>query len=70
MKKKFKKSARSSSLPESTSTRVNTMCADILASPSPSLKDLRFVRDLAARDGDMRLSLACATAIDKARGLY
>lgn len=30
-----------------------------------SLEDLRFRRDLAVRDGDMELAMACAIAIDK-----
>lgn len=50
-------------LPKSTSPRVDIMCGD-----GDSLDELRFRRDLAARDGDMRLALACAIAIDQKRG--
>ena len=32
-----------------------------------TLEELRFRRDLAARDGDQNLALACALAIDKLR---
>ncbi len=35
-----------------------------------SLQDLRWKRDIAARDGDLQLALAYAIAIDKKRGLY
>lgn len=35
-----------------------------------TLEDLRWRRDLALRDGDRKLALACAIAIDKKRGLY
>lgn len=34
------------------------------------LEELRWRRDLAKRDGDLNLALACAIAIDKKRGLY
>ena len=54
-----------SKLPKSTSPRVDIMCGD-----GDSLEELRFRRDLAARDGDMKLAMACAIAIDKKRGLY
>ena len=52
-------------LPKSTSPRVDIMCGD-----GDSLEELRFRRDLAARDGDMKLAMACAIEIDKKRGLY
>ena len=32
-----------------------------------NLEDLRFRRDLAVRDGDLKLAFACAIAIDKKR---
>jgi len=51
-------------LPKSTSPRVDIMCAH-----DNSLQSLRFRRDLAARDGDLKLALVCAIAIDKKRGL-
>ena len=36
----------------------------------PMGMDLRFRRDLAVRDGDMKLALACAIGIDKKKGYY
>ena len=51
-------------LPKSTSPRVDIMC------DGDSLEELRFRRDLAARDGDMKLAMDCTIAIDKKRGLY
>ena len=51
-------------LPKSTSPRVDIMCGD-----DDTLEVLRFRRDLSARDGDMKLALACAIAIDKKRAL-
>ena len=35
-----------------------------------SLEELRARRDMAKNDGDIELAFACATAIDKKRGLY
>ena len=52
-------------LPKSTSPRIDIMCGD-----GDSLDELRFRRDLAVRDGDMKLALACAIAIDKKKGYY
>ena len=52
-------------LPKSTSPRVDLMCSN-----DYSLEELRFRRDLAAQDGDIKLAVACAIAIDKKRGLY
>lgn len=53
-------------LPRSTSVRINMMFSD----SDTSLEDLRLRRDMAARDGDMRLAMACAIAIDKVKGYY
>ena len=52
-------------LPKSTSPRIDLMCGD-----DYSLDILRFRRDLAVRDGDLKLALACACAIDKKKGYY
>ena len=52
-------------LPKSTSPRIDIMCGD-----GDSLDELRFRRDLAVRDGDTKLALACAIAIDKKKGYY
>jgi len=57
--------SKKTKLPKSTSPRVDIMCGD-----DDSLEVLRFRRDLAARDGDLKLAFACAVAIDKKRGLY
>lgn len=62
------KKAKADKLPKSTSPRINIMCGD--GDSDESLEDLRFRRDLAARDGDLKLAMACAIAIDKKRGLY
>lgn len=35
-----------------------------------TLEELRFRRDMAARDGDLKLAVKLATAIDKKRGFY
>jgi len=55
-------------LPTSDSLRVNVMCG--AGSETDSIEDLRFRRNLAARDGDLALALKCAIAIDKKRELY
>lgn len=52
-------------LPKSTSPRIDIMCGP--GSESDSLEDLRFRREIAARDGDLKLALRCSIAIDKLR---
>lgn len=63
------KKAEAAKLPKSTSPRINIMCGEGGLSDE-SLEDLRFRRDLAVRDGDVKLAMACAIAIDKKRGFY
>ena len=62
------KSRKPRKRPKSISPRIDIMCGD--GSESDSLEDLRFRRDIAVRDGDMKLAWACAVAIDKKRVLY
>jgi len=48
-------------LPKSISPRINIMFGE----DDTSLQDLRDRRDMATRDGDFKLALACAIEIDR-----
>lgn len=54
-------------LPKSASARINHMWSD---DETITPQDLRDRRDMAVRDGDMRLALLCAIALDKKLGRY
>jgi hypothetical protein len=57
-------------LPESASFRVNKMFRLPCDSDTLSIEELRELRDISARDGDLSLSIKAATGIDKKKGLY
>lgn len=55
-------------LPKGDLPRIDIMCGEI--TENDSLEDLRFSRNIAVRDGNLKLAMALAVAIDKKRGLY